>query len=191
MLKFFKKLTPDCYEKSISDINLEYLHSKEYNTLLIDLDNTILPWKSSDVPKESIDWIKKAKSMGFNICIVSNTHYPKRLKKISDKLGVEYIYNAMKPRKACFDRALKIFEDRDNNIKNNIKPVVVGDQLFTDIYGGNRCGIFTILVKPMDKTEFIGTRINRLFEAVVLRFIGDSLKGTKSFLNKSEKEDDK
>ena len=186
MSDLLKKLTPNSYEKSICDINLEYLCSEGYNTIFIDLDNTLLPWKSSVVPKENLDWIKKAKSMGFNICIVSNTHYPKRLKKISNELGVDHICNAKKPRRDCFYRALKIFED-----KNYIKPIVVGDQLFTDIYGGNRCGIYTILVKPIDKVEFIGTRISRLFEAILLRYIGKSMKGTKSFLNKSEKEGDR
>ena len=94
---------------------------------------------------------------------VSNTRYPGRLKHLAEKLQVPFVKGRLKPRKSAFRPALELM---------NVSPdrvAVIGDQIFTDILGGNRLGLYTILVRPLSRREFFGTRISRVFEKAILR----------------------
>jgi HAD superfamily phosphatase (TIGR01668 family) len=107
--------------------------------------------------------VESARTAGLKLCICSNTHRPRRLARLAEELGVPYIERVAKPRRAGFLRALALMEVRPE------QTAVVGDQLMTDIWGGNRCGLLTILVEPLSRVEFIGTRvISRPLEALLL-----------------------
>lgn len=159
------RLRPGMRVKCVSDIAVTDLREQGYRALLLDLDNTLLPWQSSDLPESSKQWVQGAKQLGMKLCIVSNTHHPKRLNAIADELGVESVARALKPRVGGFRRAAELLgcELRDS--------VVVGDQLFTDILGGNIAGAYTILVNPMHPREFIGTKITRVLEWIAFRLM--------------------
>ncbi|GAJ17153.1 unnamed protein product, partial [marine sediment metagenome] len=75
--------------------------------LIIDLDNTIIPHKIFIVSEEISSWFKNLKEMGFNVCVLSNNQAYK-VKKISDKLQVPFIYNAIKPLTWSFRKAIKM-----------------------------------------------------------------------------------
>ena len=156
--KIAKKYTPDLYCNRIYNIDFNNLLTLNKKGIIIDLDNTILPWKEINVPQDSIDWVKNAKDKGFKVFILSNTVKTQRLKKIAGCLDCEYIHPACKPNPRSYLKVAK---------RLGIAPqdmVVVGDQIFTDIYGGKRAGMFTILVDKLDEKEFFGTKISRFFE---------------------------
>jgi len=151
---------------------------------MLDLDNTLLPWKDSIVPEQVIDWVNHAKENGMRLCIISNTHNPGRLTKIASELGISSVFNALKPRRYGFERAAEMIGCTSNT------AVVVGDQLLTDILGGKIAGMYTILVKPMHPREFIGTKISRLIEKGIFALLRRSAEtGTKLDRIQSETQD--
>jgi HAD superfamily phosphatase (TIGR01668 family) len=147
--------------RGLKDIDVEALHKQGFCGLLLDLDNTLLPWKDPILPEESESWIESAKQLGMKLCIVSNTHYPNRLTKIAEHLGIDALARALKPRNYGFIKAAELIDCE------LARCVVVGDQLLTDIWGGNRAGAFTILVNPMHPREFIGTKVSRMIERLI------------------------
>lgn len=159
-------LKPDRYYKNISDIDLSELKSRNIKAFIIDLDNTVLPWKSNVIPDSSLAWIDLAKSQGFAFFILSNTINTKRLGKIASQIGCNYIHPALKPRKKSFISAALSLGFLPSEI------AVVGDQIFTDIKGGKKAGMYTILVDPISKREFIGTKyISRSFENLLKKYM--------------------
>ncbi|MDW8107936.1 MAG: HAD-IA family hydrolase, partial [Armatimonadota bacterium] len=100
---------------------------------------------------------------GIKLCFVSNTRNLSRLRWLSEQLNIPYARGPMKPRRAMLRRALQLV---------GVEPehaAIVGDQLFTDIWGGNRLGIYTIWVRPMHPREFIGTKVSRAIEKWLLK----------------------
>jgi len=186
MSRIADSFQPNLRVPGIADIDLASLREQGFEGLLLDLDNTLLAWKSSDMPDSSAMWVESAKQLGMKPCIVSNTHYPKRLNRIAGELGIPAVAHALKPRGHGFAKAAELIGCELG------RTVVVGDQLLTDIWGGNRVGAYTILVNPMHPREFIGTKVSRLIERVIFRMMGvPARQGTKSEPTKSEKKDTK
>lgn len=186
MGRFLELFRPCARANSIYDINLAELKSSGYDCIMLDLDNTLLPWKDCRISDECIAWIEEARGLGFKLSIVSNTHNPKRLQQIAEKLDVFAIDRALKPRGAGFKRAVEAA------CTESSRAVVVGDQLLTDIFGGNLFGAYTILVTPIHHREFIGTKVSRLVEKVIFALLRrNENPGTKSELKKSHNKDTK
>jgi HAD superfamily phosphatase (TIGR01668 family) len=146
---------------SILDVDLKALAASGKKLILVDVDNTLLPWASEALPQSSLDWVKSAKQCGFEICILSNTRHPARLDRIAAKLGVQYLHGRFKPSPAMYHQALKQFKVQPK------QAVMIGDQLFTDVLGANRAGIEAIWVRPMTSRDFVGTKISRFGERLV------------------------
>ncbi len=155
-------LRPDLYYENIFAIDPGELQSRGIRGLICDIDNTIVPWSKDEVLEEVIDWFAEINERGYRIVLVSNG-LDKRVNYFSQRLDIPAIGRAVKPRKKAFRRARKLLELENKEI------AVVGDQIFTDVLGGNRLGFLTILVDPMDKREFITTRILRLLEKLFYR----------------------
>ncbi|MCE5200393.1 MAG: YqeG family HAD IIIA-type phosphatase [Armatimonadota bacterium] len=186
MGEFLDLFCPDLFVENICDIDLCSLKANGFIALILDLDNTLLPWQSSQLPEPSRAWVEQAKDLGMRVCIVSNTHYPTRLSKISNELGIFSLPRALKPRPVGFQKALKMMDCKPEH------AVVVGDQLLTDILGGNWACIYTILVKPMHPREFIGTKISRIVERYIMSQLRKNGRlGTNYGPSKSEKRDTK
>jgi uncharacterized protein len=166
MSGFAENFRPKEIVYSIRSIDVSRLCASGFDTALLDMDNTLLPWIGNQVPDFAIEWVKQAQAAGMKICIVSNTHKPSRLKRVAESLGVSYVARALKPRSHGFDLAMCRLDSTPE------KTVVIGDQLLTDIWGGNRAGMYTILVRPMHPREFVGTKVSRLVEAFILRSLG-------------------
>ncbi len=156
---------PDIICNSVLDIDLNLLKRKGIKYLVIDIDNTIVKWGRFEVEHEIIEWLKKVKMLGFEICLVSNNR-KNRVKKIEEILGIPTVYNAKKPLKYGFLKAADILH---KGMKNE-KTAVIGDQFLTDVLGAKRLKLFAILVKPLDKNEFFVTKINRLVEKFILKY---------------------
>jgi len=171
------------FAESLAAVDLDALSSAGIRYLLVDLDNTLLPWNEYNVPEESRLWVEDAKKRGMKICIASNTRNPRRLNQIAESLGVYCIYKAGKPLGGRLCLAVEVMDGR---VKNT---ALIGDQIFTDVLGGNRLGMFTVLVKPMHKREFIGTKVSRFFERLIMPFIKRRVSGTKLGADKSFMQD--
>ncbi len=161
-MSLFASLRPQEYVTSIYHIHLDRLWQAGMRGIVTDLDNTLVAWNSPVAPPKLVAWLEHVRERGFRVCIVSNNDQL-RVSSFAAPLGIESLHKAHKPRRAAFVRALRKLET------NASETCMVGDQLFTDILGGNRMGFHTILVRPVHVREFPGTRAARLLERIVLR----------------------
>jgi HAD superfamily phosphatase (TIGR01668 family) len=157
-------LRPKEYHKSIFEIDLDKLQQKGYRAIMLDLDNTMVRWNHPDPTPGLVDWLGQVKAKGFAACIVSNNKGP-RVSEFAAKVGIPFISNASKPRRKGFREAMA---------RLGVAPeqtVVIGDQIFTDVLGGNRAGAYSILVVPIDPREFFFTQMVRKVERRVLKYL--------------------
>lgn len=165
MSRLLKLLCPSAFVESVPMIDIAELKRRGINVLLTDLDNTLVPWRSYDIAPETVTWINDAAKQGMKLCIVSNTRAGKRLRELAASLGIPCVKRGLKPRRGGFRQALELLRAQPEH------AAVIGDQLFTDILGGNRLGLYTVLVRPLHHREFIGTKVSRFFERMVLRLL--------------------
>ncbi len=150
-------LIPDIYQKSIYTINYNKLKKRGIKCLLFDLDNTISPLLVKKPNDKLIELFAKLKDMKFKIIIFSNATY-KRIEPFKKQLKVDSSAYSCKPCKYKFIKIMKAFN------YDISQTAIIGDQLFTDILGGNRVGITTILVNPMSVYDKKITKIFRMLE---------------------------
>ncbi|MBN9503172.1 MAG: hypothetical protein BGO01_17340 [Armatimonadetes bacterium 55-13] len=146
---------------SLLDVDLDEMWSRGKRLILLDVDHTIIQWGSEDFPEGVVEWVQRAKAIGFELCILSNTRKRERLGRLSAKLGIETVRGKFKPSRAMFRLALIKFKRKEE------EAIMIGDQIFTDILGANRCGIEAIWVRKMEGREFAGTKINRFAERLL------------------------
>jgi len=154
-------LSPDYYYRDVYSIDLGALQATGIDTLLVDLDNTLLPRNSADIPAATRDWAADVASRGMRVCLVSNNWHD-RVIGVADELGFDLVAKAVKPLPFAFLRALS----RANSSRK--KAAVVGDQMFTDILGGKMLGIATVLVTPLTSSDLPHTLVLRRIERALL-----------------------
>ena len=147
---------------SIEEISVDFLKRERIKYLLLDLDNTIVDSKIN-IPPKKLKWIQDVKKNGIELCILSNSVNLRKLKSISERLDIPYLLNCCKPLKKGFKMACKILDAKPEN------TAIIGDQLFTDILGGNIFKIRSILVLPFDNKEYILLKIKRSLERLLLK----------------------
>ena len=133
---------PDIYLNNVKEITIELLKKNNIKGLLLDVDNTLIDFDLK-ILEGAKKWCEALKSKGIKICILSNTNKIEKVKKIANELELQYINFAKKPFKKGFKKAMVLLELDAKNI------ATVGDQIMTDVLGGNRMGMFTILTKPL------------------------------------------
>ncbi len=150
-------LYPDRYLENVEKITIEFLQKNKIKALILDMDNTLINYQKN-MSKEVEQWAKQLVGQGVKLYIVSNTNKKEKAENVAKKLGIPYTIFAKKPLKTGLKKAQKALGEKSENI------AVVGDQIFTDIIGGNRCKMFTILVDPIDKKDFWYTAWKRPIE---------------------------
>jgi HAD superfamily phosphatase (TIGR01668 family) len=155
-------LQPASQVPTVYDIDLAALHAQGIRGLILDLDNTIVPWGSRQPGPQLPGWIAAAREAGLRLCIVSN-NMGSRVEALATMLGLPVVTGALKPRRKALRRALTVMGTTAD------ATALVGDQVFTDILGGNRLGLHTILVRPQGRREFLLTRFVRIIERALLR----------------------
>ncbi|MFS1513581.1 YqeG family HAD IIIA-type phosphatase [Chengkuizengella sp. SCS-71B] len=157
-----KKFVPYLHVKSIYEIDIDALKKAGIKGIITDLDNTLVGAKVPLATPELIQWLKQLEEIGFKVVIVSNNNHS-RVSKFAVPLNIPFLPNARKPANLAFKKALQLMSLKAS------ETVVIGDQLLTDVYGGNRFGLNTILVKPVSIGEdSFFTRINRKIERIIL-----------------------
>ena len=156
-----ERYLPDIYQESIYDINYKSLKEHGIKCLLFDLDNTIVPYNQKVLKAEVKELFYQLKQLGFKIIIYSNS--PKmRVKQFGKQLNVDIYSGARKPSIKGFNKIIKNYKFSENQI------AIIGDQICTDVLGGNRVGITTILTTPIGKDP-VWTKINRFRERRIMK----------------------
>ncbi len=155
-------LGPNRFAPRLHDVSLAELAGAGIRGLIIDLDNTLLGFRETELAAEHVAWIAEAHDRGFVICMVSN-NFSERARTIAGQLKIGCVPNALKPLPFGFMRALKHLGLPRSQV------AVVGDQLFTDVLGAKLCGnLYTILTEPIQTHDFAITRMFRFLERMVL-----------------------
>lgn len=158
----FKLLAPDQHLDNIFELDPDHLQSLGIKGLITDMDNTLVAWNDRNISPRLENWFAMLKERDFRLFIISNNSKDSG-GKLARELGIPAIFYAVKPRKRAFRQALTHMQLSPGQV------AVIGDQIFTDVLGGNRLGLYTILVTPITEKEFIWTRLMRRLERLVLR----------------------
>lgn len=146
------------YHKTVFDIDFELLKNSGISAVIFDIDNTLASYVDEVPPKKTAELLKKLSDMGFKLFLLSNNKR-KRVRIFAEKAGIPYISRGAKPLKFNIWRAMKKMKAKKS------ETILVGDQIFTDIWGANRAGIKSVLVDPVSKTnedKFVAFK--RIFE---------------------------
>ena len=155
---------PSEFVRSVFHITPEFLKDKGIKGIITDLDNTLVEWDRPDATPMLIEWFKGMKEAGIQVTIVSNNN-EMRVRSFADPLGIPFIFKARKPFGKAFRQALQIMSVKKAEV------VVIGDQLLTDVFGGNRQKLHTILVIPVAKSDGFVTKFNRMVERRIFRYL--------------------
>ena len=140
-------LLPTVMTSELTDLTPEYLHSRNIKLLMMDFDNTIVPYTTSVATEKMDAWLTNMAASDIILCVVSNSKKD-RVKIFCEKYGIPVITHANKPFSKGIVQCLRKFD---------VKPqqaAIVGDQIFTDTLGGNCVGLTTVLVKAIDNHNF-------------------------------------
>ncbi|MFN2527423.1 MAG: YqeG family HAD IIIA-type phosphatase [Candidatus Baltobacteraceae bacterium] len=152
---------PDRFAPRLHNVSLEELAGQGIRGLILDLDNTMVAYRQSEIVADHLSWVQDAHDRGFKMVMLSN-NFTDRVSAVAAQLRIDCIPNALKPLPTGFLRAKKILGLRSREI------AVVGDQLFTDVLGAKLLGFYTILTEPIEPHDFAITRVFRFFERLLL-----------------------
>ena len=159
---FFSKFFPKKVVRSTYSINFKKYYKNGYKGVLFDIDNTLVPHGEAADDK-AVKFFQKLRDIGFKFCLISNNK-EERVRTFAEKVGAPYIYDAHKPSTEGYNKAMEIIGTDVN------ETIFVGDQVFTDVFGGNRASLYTILVRPIHHKEEIQIVLKRYIEKPILFF---------------------
>ncbi len=160
-------LLPDEQRDSVYELDLEGLWNRGVRGIIFDLDNTLGPWGFSELDGQVLRFLRSVKTRGFQVGFLSNHEGDGRQRLLASLDGQPVVFSAGKPCASGFRRLLQ---------RMNLSPkqvAMIGDQIFTDIFGAKRLGLYTILVRPVDPArEDAWVRFRRFLERIILRWQG-------------------
>ena len=151
---------PKEYLDSTYQIDFEKMYRQGYRGIIFDIDNTLVP-HGLPADERALALFRRLKSIGYKVTMLSNNKEP-LVKMFCDAVEAPYIYKAGKPKPEKYRQAMK------NMGTDNRNTLFVGDQIFTDVWGANKAGIYAILVKPIHPKEEIQIVLKRYLEKIVL-----------------------
>ena len=150
-------LYPKIYLNNVKEITYELLQENNIKGLILDVDNTLIDYYKN-MPEGVEQWCKDLQKRNIKFCIASNSNKREKVKGVSEKLGIPYVFFAKKPLKMGLNKAKNIMGLKSEEV------AVVGDQIFTHVLGANRCKMFSILVEPIKEKDILITIIKRPIE---------------------------
>lgn len=174
-----KILQPDLVlGNDVIHLTTSLIQHYELKGLILDVDETLVPWREKEVSPDLLEWVNSIKSIA-DLWLVSNNISESRIKAIAESVNLPYFFGAGKPSRRKLRQAVEAM-----NLPVE-KVAMVGDRLFTDVLAGNRLGMFTILVEPMVKPGESGRIISvRNLEVWITQKLGISLQKTQHNLTK-------
>jgi HAD superfamily phosphatase (TIGR01668 family) len=137
-------LRPDwLLERTLVQLPLQELLDRDIAALVLDVDRTLLPRRQAMPPESMVRWLEQAQQQ-LPIHLLSNNPSRQRIGTVAQQLGVPFTTSAGKPRRRALRRVLEALQLPPHRV------ALIGDRLFTDVIVGNRLGLFTVLVKPID-----------------------------------------
>ena len=158
----FERFFPDAYMESTYAIDFEKLYQEGIRGVIFDIDNTLVP-HGAPADERAVKLFERLRAIGLDYCLISNNQLP-RVKPFADAVQAKFVEDAHKPSRKNYLKAMELMHTDLNSC------IFVGDQIFTDIYGARRCGMRTILVKPLHPREEIQIVLKRYLEKIVLYF---------------------
>lgn len=158
----FKCFYPNEYVDSAYSIDLKEYYDKGFRALVLDVDNTLVE-HGAPFDEKAVAFFARARECGFQTCIISNNS-DERVRPFAEGVGSPYVSKAGKPKKDGYERAMKLLGSTKET------SMFIGDQLFTDVWGANRAGIYCILVKYIRDDFVFWIKLKRLGEKIVLHF---------------------
>lgn len=140
-------LLPKFVMSEVTDISAEFLRDKGIRLLMLDFDNTIIPYTTNVPTEKVVAWLEEMKSARIPLCVVSNSKKD-RVKIFCQKYDIPCITHARKP----FSRGIRACMEQFGISAKEC--AMVGDQIFTDTLGANCCGVSSILVKSIHNHTF-------------------------------------
>lgn len=153
-------LYPKAHFQNVREIKLDFLKKNKIKALILDVDNTLIDF-DKNLEEGTEEWAEELKNNGIKLYILSNSNKKEKVKKVAETLKIEYEFFAKKPLKSGFIKVQKKLKENPENIG------VVGDQIFTDVIGGNRCKMFSILVEPIAQKDIWITMLKRPIENAI------------------------
>ena len=161
--RMLDRFTPTARARSVWEIHPDVLADCRIRGLMLDLDNTVLAWRSPEITEQVREWLGQVQSAGIRACLVSNASR-RRLARHAERLGIPGFHSARKPFRRALRKAIRMLGLEPQEV------VMVGDQLFTDVLAANRLGIPSVLVLPLSvETEPRWMRFVRRLENRILR----------------------
>ena len=156
-MSLLRYVTPDAVVAKAEDVTPHMLEGWGVRGVVLDLDNTIVPWNTSDVSAPVRDWVRDLRASSIAVCVLTN-NYTRRASQVADLLSIPIIKVAFKPSPMAFRNAARMLGVAPG------QAAVIGDQLYTDVLGGKLVGMRAVLVEPLSKREFFTTRFVRWLE---------------------------
>ena len=158
-------LLPTLRARRLYDVSVEALKEMGISLVLLDMDNTLAPWHSTEVSEESREWIRKVQGESITVALFTNSAGG-NADIIGKSVNIPVYKNAKKPFKAASLRLMKELGVAPENV------LFIGDQLFTDIQLANAIGAKSVLCEPLEDREWWCTKVfNRTRERIVWRFL--------------------
>ena len=158
----FERFFPDAYMESTYAIDFEKLYQEGIRGVIFDIDNTLVP-HGAPADERAVKLFERLRAIGLDYCLISNNQLP-RVKPFADAVQAIFVEDAHKPFRKNYLKAMELMHTDLNSC------IFVGYQIFTDVYGARRCGMRTILVKPLHPKEEIQIVLKRYLEKIVLYF---------------------
>ncbi len=155
-------LKPNIKLERVTDITLSILKKYDIDSLILDVDNTLSTHHGQVLTEGLADWLELMNKGGISLLILSNSK-EKRVAPFAEKISLSYISLGLKPLPFGYIRAIKKLKSKRKN------TAIVGDQIFTDVLGGNFLRIKTILLTPIKLEASLGFRIKRKIERGVYK----------------------
>jgi len=156
-------------EHTLAELPLQRLLDQQIRALVLDVDRTLLPRRGSVLPEPARRWLNVAKAQ-MPIHLLSNNPSRQRIGAVAQELELPFTTAAGKPRRSALRRVLQTLDLPHHQV------ALIGDRLFTDVMAGNRLGLFTVLVRPIDANGRPCQRDHlQRFELRLARWIGTRL----------------
>lgn len=156
-----EKFYPDYMYDSVGDIEPDFFVKNNIEHAVLDIDNTLVPYTVKTPTKPAIDFLRRLDGDGVKYCFLSNNN-KKRVMLFNENINAYYVSNAKKPLLWGLKKAMKRMGAKPEN------TILIGDQIFTDVWTGKRAGIKAILVRPIEDKETLFFKFKRAMEKIVL-----------------------